>query len=96
MNALVAKLQNKKIRVAGMTGLMSCFYAFPALASEAGGGGGDLSTFTSTLTTLAAWLWDEVGLFCTFVLSQPMIMLALSIPFIGYIVNFFLRIFKSV
>jgi len=94
MNALVAKLQSKKARVVGMSALMCVLGAFPAFASDAGGG--DLSTFTSTLTTLAAWLWKEVGLFCTFVLSQPMLMLALSIPFIGVIVNFFLRIFKSV
>lgn len=80
-------------RVGGVTlGLVSGF-AFPAFAA---GEAGDLSTFTTTLTTLAAWLWKEVGLFCTFVLSQPMLMLALSIPFIGVIVNFFLRIFKSV
>lgn len=73
------------------TGLCSVAFSMPVFAAD-----GDLTTFTGTLTTLAAWLWTEVGLFCTFVLSQPMLMLALSIPFIGVIVNFFLRIFKSV
>ena len=83
-----------RYRVGGVILGMVSGSAFPALAADPVAG--DLGTFTSTLTTLAAWLWNEVGLFCTFVLSQPMLMLALSIPFIGVIVNFFLRIFKSV
>lgn len=55
-----------------------------------------LSTLLSTFTTISAWLWDEVGLFATFVLEQPLLLVALAIPFVGLIVNFFLRIFKSV
>lgn len=73
------------------SGAMVVGAAFPAFAADAGG----ISTFTTTLTTLAAWLWSEVGLFCVFVLSQPMLMIALAIPFLGVIVNFFMRIFKT-
>lgn len=88
------KLQDKRVQVAVTTGGLTVFSAFPSLAADPVAG--DLGTFTTTLTTLAAWLWNEVGLFCSFVLAQPMLMLALSIPFVGMIVNFFLRIFKSV
>lgn len=79
-----------------VSGLMCVASAFPSFAS--GGGGGDTGNITGMLslfTQIAAWLWSEIGLFCTFVFGQPLLMLAFSIPFIGVIVNFFVRIFKT-
>lgn len=58
--------------------------------------GAGITNLLSLFTTVAAWLWDEVGLFCTFVLDQPLLLLSLAIPFVGLVVNFFLRIFKTV
>lgn len=55
-----------------------------------------IAALLELFTTVSAWLWDEVGLFCQFVLDQPLLLLSLAIPFIGLIVNFFLRIFKTV
>lgn len=75
------------------TGLMTVAYAFPALAAETGTG--DITGMLSLFTQIAAWLWKEIGVFCTFVFAQPLLMLAFSIPFIGVIVNFFIRIFKT-
>ena len=91
VNLFKQKLSDRRYQTAVLSTGMVAASVFPSFAAE-----GDLAAFTGTLTTLAAWLWKEVGLFCTFVLSQPMLMLALSIPFVGVIVNFFLRIFKSV
>lgn len=81
--------------VPAASGLICVSSAFPAYAS----GGGDVSSgitgMLQLFTQIAAWLWSEVGLFCTFVFGQPLLMLAFAIPFIGLIVNFFIRIFKT-
>lgn len=58
-------------------------------------GAAGITALLELFTTISAWLWDEVGLFCTFVLGQPLLLLSLAIPFIGLIVNFFVRIFKT-
>lgn len=76
------------------SGVLSVVSAFPAFAS----GSGDTANITGMLslfTQIAAWLWKEIGIFCTFVFGQPLLMLAFAIPFIGVIVNFFVRIFKT-
>ncbi|WP_275533071.1 hypothetical protein [Lachnoclostridium sp. An14] len=41
-------------------------------------------------------MWDEVGLLLSFLLDQPILLLAMSIFFIGGIVAFFIRIYHSV
>lgn len=55
-----------------------------------------ISSLLSTFTTIAAWLWSEVGLLLTFIIGQPILALAMSLFFIGAIVSFFLRIYHSV
>lgn len=77
------------------SGLMSVAYAFPSFASGSGGSTADITGMLTLFTQIAAWLWKEIGLFCTFVFGQPLLMLAFAIPFIGLIVNFFVRIFKT-
>lgn len=76
------------------SGLMSAMCAFPAFASGSGSTA-DITGMLTLFTQIAAWLWKEIGLFCTFVFGQPLLMLAFAIPFIGLIVNFFVRIFKT-
>lgn len=92
-------LKKKRFVKVGSTGMvsaaLSCVCAVPAFASGSGSAGG-LTTMLETFTSIAAWLWTEVGLFCTFVLGQPMLLIALAIPFVGLIVNFFMRIFKTI
>lgn len=78
--------------VPAATGLLSAAMAFPSFAAETGTG---ITGMLSLFTQIAAWLWSEIGLFCTFVFGQPLLMLAFAIPFIGVIVNFFIRIFKT-
>lgn len=77
------------------TGVLSVAGAFPAFASGGGSTGDGITGMLSLFTQIAAWLWSEIGLFCTFVFSQPLLMLAFAIPFVGVIVNFFIRIFKT-
>lgn len=77
------------------SGLMSVAVAFPAFASGGGTTSTGITGMLELFTQIAAWLWSEIGLFCTFVFGQPLLMLAFAIPFIGVIVNFFVRIFKT-
>ncbi len=93
---MLEKMKSKKKygRMLMLSMAMAVCFCFPAFASS--GGTADLTTLTTTFTTIATWLWDSVGDFATFVLAQPLLLIALGIPFVGLIVNFFLRIFKSV
>lgn len=76
------------------SGLMTAAYAFPAFAAGESSGG-SITSMLAIFTEVAAWLWKEVGLFCTFVFAQPLLMLAMAIPFVSMIVGFFIRIFKK-
>lgn len=55
-----------------------------------------MTELLSAFTEVAAWMWSEVGLLLTFILDQPILLLAMSIFFIGAIVAFFIRIYHSV
>lgn len=88
------KLRNKKTQIAMSVPLMSAVMSVPAWASSGGTSTG-ITDMLALFTQVAAWLWSEIGLFCTFVFGQPLLMLAFAIPFIGIIVNFFVRIFKT-
>lgn len=91
------KLKNaiKRFRAVPVaSGVMTVAFAFPAFASSGGTSNG-ITGMLELFTQIAAWLWKEIGLFCTFVFGQPLLMLAFAIPFIGVIVNFFVRIFKT-
>ena len=80
------------------TGVMSAAFAFPAFATSSGG-----ETTTTSMTSLlknftdvAAWMWVEIGKLLTWILGQPILMLAMSLFFVGAIVSFFIRVFHSV
>lgn len=90
-----SRLASKKAQFLGSTALITVGSAVPAWASSGGSTAAGITNMLSLFTQIAAWLWEEIGLFCNFVFSQPLLMLAFAIPFIGLIVNFFVRIFKT-
>ena len=55
-----------------------------------------METLLDALTEVAPSMWDEVGFLLSFLLDQPILLLAMSIFFIGGIVAFFIRIYHSV
>lgn len=77
------------------TGCMSLAGVVPAFAADPSGGG-SLNGLLSTFTQIAAWMWSEIGLLLTWILSQPILLMAMSMFFIGAIVSFFIRVFHSV
>lgn len=95
MSKLKRFMITKKRLIAPTSVLMTVGCTMPAWASGGGSTAAGITNMLSLFTQIAAWLWDEIGLFCTFVFSQPLLMLAFAIPFIGLIVNFFVRIFKT-
>lgn len=79
------------------TGLLSFAGVIPAYAADASpGGAAGLSDLLSVFTQIAAWTWSEVGLLLTWILNQPILLMAMSLFFIGAIVSFFIRVFHSV
>lgn len=95
MSNLKRFLVTKKRAIGSASALMTVGCTMPAWASGGGSAASGITDMLSLFTQIAAWLWKEIGLFCTFVFSQPLLMLAFAIPFIGLIVNFFVRIFKT-
>lgn len=73
--------------------VVSCF---PAFAEDTSGGTSSMSELLASFTTVAAWMWSEIGLLLTWILSQPILLLAMSLFFVGAIVSFFIRVFHSV
>lgn len=95
MSKLKRFMITKKRLIAPTSALMTVGCTMPAWASGGSSTAAGITNMLSLFTQIAAWLWNEIGLFCTFVFSQPLLMLAFAIPFIGLIVNFFVRIFKT-
>ncbi len=64
----------KKCRaVPAASGLMSVVFASPAFAADAGGG---MTSLLASFTQVAAWMWSEIGLLLTWILNQPILLLA--------------------
>ncbi len=55
-----------------------------------------MSELLGSFTEVAAWMWKEIGLLLTWILNQPILLLAMSLFFVGAIVSFFIRVFHSV
>ncbi len=87
--------EDRKLQVLGMSMVMTALSVSPAFASSTGDVT-SISGLLSTFTTIAAWLWKEVGLLLTFIMGQPILLLSMSIFFIGVIIAVFIRIFHSV
>lgn len=77
-----------------VSGLMS--FAVPGLAFAAEGDSAGMTSLLGSFTQVAAWMWSEIGLLLTWILNQPILLLAMSLFFVGAIVSFFIRVFHSV
>lgn len=87
-------LKQKRYQVMGSTALISVSAAFPALASDSSPSG--MTSLLGSFTQVAAWMWKEIGLLLTWILGQPILLLSMSLFFVGAIVAFFIRVFHSV
>lgn len=88
-------LVTRRYQVAGSSALAVVASAFPAFA-EGPTTGASMSTLLGSFTEVAAWMWKEIGLLLTWILGQPILLLSMSLFFIGAIVSFFIRVFHSV
>lgn len=79
-----------------LTGCLSLAGVIPAYAADSSAGSAGLTDLLSVFTQIAAWTWSEVGLLLTWILNQPILLMAMSLFFIGAIVSFFIRVFHSV
>ena len=55
-----------------------------------------MTSLLGSFTSVAAWMWAEIGKLLAWILSQPILLLAMSLFFVGAIVSFFIRVFHSV
>lgn len=78
------------------TGVMSAAFAFPAFATDSSGTTTSMTSLLKSFTDVAAWMWAEIGKLLTWILGQPILLLAMSLFFVGAIVSFFIRVFHSV
>ena len=81
-------------RLAVAAPLATVSASFPAFASSGGTGG--MTSLLGSFTEVAAWMWEEIGDLLTWILGQPILLLAMSLFFVGAIVSFFIRVFHSV
>lgn len=49
----------------------------------------------SEFSQVSSWLWSQVGLFLKFLIGQPILLLAMSLFFIGVIVAFLFRVYSN-
>lgn len=92
---LLDNLVARRYQVAGSSALAVVASAFPAFA-EGSAAPSSMSTLLGSFTEVAAWMWKEIGLLLTWILGQPILLLSMSLFFIGAIVSFFIRVFHSV
>ena len=88
-------LVTRRYQVAGSSALAVVASAFPAFA-EGPTTPSSMSTLLGSFTEVAAWMWKEIGLLLTWILGQPILLLSMSLFFVGAIVSFFIRVFHSV
>lgn len=83
----------RKYAVVPMSVGTSCLLAAPAFASETG-----TATLSDTLTTFSsvfAWFLERGGDLLSWMLDKPIILLALSIFFVGAVVGMLSRIYNA-
>ncbi len=78
-----------------LPGMFAILFAVPVYATDSGTTP-KMSDLLSSFTTVAAWFWKEIGLLLAWILNQPILLLAMSLFFVGAIVSFFIRVFHSV
>ena len=84
----------RKYRAVPVTAVSVVSMSFPAFASDADAPG--MTSLLGSFTDVAAWMWSEIGKLLTWILNQPILLLAMSLFFVGAIVSFFIRVFHSV
>ena len=84
----------RKYRAVPVTSVAVVSMSFPAFASDASPAG--MTPLLGSFPEVAAWMWAEIGKLLTWVLGQPILLLAMSLFFVGAIVSFFIRVFHSV
>lgn len=89
------KLYEKRYALAGSTSLAVLALPFQAYATEEGTTP-PMTTLLGEFTSVAAWFWAEIGKLLTWILGQPILLLSMSLFFVGAIVSFFIRVFHSV
>ena len=85
---MLRKLYEKRYALAGSTSLAVLALPFQAYASGEG--------TTPPMTTLLKEFTAEIGKLLTWILGQPILLLSMSLFFVGAIVSFFIRVFHSV
>lgn len=73
-------------------GLMTVGTAFPALAAE---GDGTLTETLSIFSEVFSWFLKEGGNLLSWMLGKPIILLSLSVFFVGAVVGMLSRIYSS-
>ena len=75
-------------------GLMTVAPAFPVFASDTGSTG-TLSETLSIFSEVFAWFLEEGGNLLAWMLGKPIILLSLSVFFVGAVVGMLSRIYSS-
>lgn len=98
MSTNVSFLRRSKVRqrfmVLAASVSLSLLAVFPAFAAEGDSAG--MTSLLGSFTEVAAWMWKEIGLLLSWILNQPILLLAMSLFFVGAVVSFFIRVFHSV
>ena len=92
---MLRKLYEKRYALVGSTSLAVLMLPFQAYASGEGTTP-PMTTLLKEFTSVAAWFWAEIGKLLTWILGQPILLLSMSLFFVGAIVSFFIRVFHSV
>lgn len=94
------KLRNALVKyraVPGMVGLVSFAGAFPAYAAGEGVvDSGSITDMLGIFSQLFKWVLDEGATLLTWMLNKPILMISMSLFFIGAIIAFVMRIYHSV
>lgn len=87
-----------RLRLPAAVGMASLFMAFPAFAEGEGPEEPPtgMDSLLGSFTEVAAWMWSEIGDLLSWILNQPILLLAMSLFFVGAVVSFFIRVFHSV
>ena len=92
---MLRKHDANRYALAGSTSLAVLALPFQAYATEEGTTP-PMTTLLGEFTSVAAWFWAEIGKLLTWILGQPILLLSMSLFFVGAIVSFFIRVFHSV
>lgn len=56
---------------------------------------GTMTTMLEAFSEVAAWMWGEVVELLAMVINQPILLISMSLFFIGAIIAMFIRIYHS-